>query len=112
MPARLAQHIGVCVMADEDLPGGFLALVGDCYDAALDEAKWRPLAPRIAALFEAKSCIVRAAVPDTGVHRMLSATDNYTPALIHDYVEHYHRSDEWARRAMQLPPNEACWART
>jgi DNA-binding CsgD family transcriptional regulator len=84
-----------------------LSLVGEVYDAAMDEAKWAPLAPRIAAVLEADSAVVQARGLARGGVDLLTVSENFTPRLMGEYVEHYHALDEWANRAMPLVPDVA-----
>jgi DNA-binding CsgD family transcriptional regulator len=83
-----------------------LPLIGDLYDAAVNESLWLPIASRIAAFLGAESGQLKATDFTNGPVLSLSRTANYTPALMQEYVDHFHRYDEWSIRALPLPPDQ------
>jgi DNA-binding CsgD family transcriptional regulator len=77
------------------------ALIGQAYDAALDDTLWPGLAPRIARSFDSISTAVQMRNV-AGDVRLLAITDNLAPDLMAEYRDYYWRHDVWANRATQL----------
>ena len=71
-----------------------LNLIGQVYDAALDEKLWARLAPEIAATFDSTSTAVFTVGEGSAYY--LSATANQEEALRREYEEYYHQVDVWA----------------
>jgi len=76
-----------------------LQLIDNVYEAALDQGRWRNLAPEIARTFGSTSTTLQ-------IHRVgassqiLSMTDNVS-ARINAYREHFWKRDIWVERAVQ-----------
>lgn len=76
-------------------------LIGRVYDAALDEALWAGLAPRIAAAFGSPSAALQLRDTRRGAVELLTLTSNlHVPALA-DYQAYYWQHDVWVERAAQ-----------
>ncbi|MGH7079299.1 MAG: hypothetical protein ACREFU_14540, partial [Acetobacteraceae bacterium] len=56
---------------------GILDLIGEVYDAALDETLWPGLAPRIARAFDSASAVVQSRNSGDGRVEVLAATENF-----------------------------------
>jgi DNA-binding CsgD family transcriptional regulator len=76
-----------------------LDLIDTVYAAALDEGRWRSLAPAIAETFGSTSTNLQ--IQEVGASsQILSVTDN-VKARIEDYRAHYWERDIWVERAVQ-----------
>ena len=84
-----------------DDEGELRALIGQAYDAALDDTLWPDLAPSIARSFDSISTAlqIRNVAGDV---RLLAITDNLAPDLMAEYRDYYWHHDVWANRATQL----------
>jgi DNA-binding CsgD family transcriptional regulator len=78
------------------------ALIGQVYDAALDEALWTALAPKIAQSFGSSSAAVLIQSKSKGKPQFLSRTSNLTAPLMAEYEAYYWQHDVWASRAAEL----------
>ena len=84
-----------------DGEGELRALIGQVYDAALDDMLWPGLAPRIARSFDSISTALQMRNV-AGEVRLLAITDNLAPDLMAEYRDYYWQHDVWANRATQL----------
>lgn len=73
-------------------------VITDLYDAVLDPSKWHPLAYRFAAAFGRGSCVLMTHERDGSGASLVSVTENIQAHLA-EYVSHYYKFDEWAKRA-------------
>lgn len=77
-----------------------LALVGQTYDAALDQSLWAELVPEIGRTFQSPSCTVHLIHPrSTGV-TFLGCTENISKNM-DSYTAHHHSIDLWAAGAQR-----------
>lgn len=74
-------------------------LIGQVYDAALDQTLWAGVAPAIAEAFDASSSIVFST--DNRTPLFLSHTANYELTSLREYRDHYHRADVWAQGGIE-----------
>jgi DNA-binding CsgD family transcriptional regulator len=79
-----------------------LDLIGQVYDAALDERLWSALAPKIAGAFDATSTAVFLRETQHGAVDLLSLTANFDPAALHAYASYYAERDVWFARAVEI----------
>ncbi len=76
------------------------ALVGELYDAALDDALWRRMAGRIADVMGSTSAVVKLHAGDGSVS-LLDCTDNLiVPDRDQAWADHWHRHDMWVERSV------------
>ncbi|MGH7108305.1 MAG: helix-turn-helix transcriptional regulator [Acetobacteraceae bacterium] len=78
---------------------GILDLIGEVYDAALDETLWPGLAPRIARAFDSASAVVQSRNSGDGRVEVLAATENFDQASLESCASCYGRRDVWLERA-------------
>ncbi len=74
-------------------------LVGQFYDAALDEKLWPAVAPAIAEAFAASSSVVFST--NNRAPHFLSHTANFELTALREYRDHYHGVDVWAQGGIQ-----------
>jgi len=79
---------------------GVSKLIGQVYDAALDETLWAGLAPEIAATFDSTSTAVFS-FRDRGAE-YISNTKNHI-ALRHEYEEHFNKIDPFTDAGVRFP---------
>jgi DNA-binding CsgD family transcriptional regulator len=79
-----------------------VAVIGNIYDAALDEKLWADASPAIAATFDAPSTSLQLRHMHTGVLERLSMTKNYDAKSIAAYVSHYWQHDPWVKGALKF----------
>lgn len=77
-------------------------LIGQLYDAALDETLWPAVAPAIAAVFEAPGTVLFTA--ENGVAQFVSRTANLDDKAAAEYRDHFHRVDVWAQGGIRQGP--------
>lgn len=85
-----------------DQQGRLLELIGQVYDAALDEQLWSGLAPRIAETFESTSTAVQVRNPGKGTVDLLAVTQNVAEAPHGEYETYYAERDLWVQRAAKF----------
>jgi DNA-binding CsgD family transcriptional regulator len=83
---------------------GWSNLIADLYDAASGDVSFSPLAAKIAAAFDCKSCNLHVRNGFAGPVEQVTVTANYTPELLTSYDAHYYQHDVWANRGMRHPP--------
>jgi PAS domain-containing protein len=76
-----------------------LKLVGDVYEAALDEGRWANLAPQIARTFNSTSSNLQ--IQRLGVSSQILAMTENVNAGINAYRAHYWQRDIWVERCIQ-----------
>lgn len=78
------------------------ALVGDFYEAALDDSRWRGLSARMAQTLDAESCVLKMVCAD-GQVELTDVTDNLvvSPSKA-AWAEHWHRNDLWVERSLTV----------
>lgn len=79
-----------------------LDLIGQVYDAALDEKLWSAVAPQIAATFNAHSTAVQLRDTRNGEIALLAITENYNVAALSSYKSYYGSRDIWVQRATEI----------
>jgi DNA-binding CsgD family transcriptional regulator/PAS domain-containing protein len=79
-------------------------LIGAFYDAAADEGDFASLAGRVARVFDCESAVLQVRGGFAGPVDLLGLTPNFTPTLLAQYVETYHRHDVWVQRSLAHPP--------
>lgn len=79
-----------------------IKLLGQVYDAALDERLWSSLGPQIAVAFEASSTAIQTRLPDSGATKILTRTSNITEEMDRAYCEYYCKHDVWYHRARRF----------
>ena len=79
-----------------------LDLVGQTYDAALDDTLWAGLAGKVANAFEASSMSLRLRRSGGGKSVLLASTDNLLFTHAQEYASYYWRHDKWATRGAAL----------
>jgi DNA-binding CsgD family transcriptional regulator len=77
-------------------------LVGQVYDAALDERLWPSLGSQIAAAFEASSTAIQTRLVHSGTTKILTRTANITEEMDRTYCEYYCKHDLWYHRAQRF----------
>ena len=82
-----------------DRESQFLELIGQVYDAALDEKLFTSLSHEIAQTFGGNSCVIQVQNRAIGFVDRISQTDNYTPESADAYRRHYYKHDVWITRA-------------
>jgi DNA-binding CsgD family transcriptional regulator len=82
----------------------FSRLVEDLYDAAMGNASFAPLGPRIAAALGSESCSVVVLGGTAAPVEALALTDNCLAALP-GYSAYYHKIDPWAALGASQPAN-------
>lgn len=88
----------------QDPHGRVLDLIGQVYDAALDERLWPHLAPRIAETFAATSTALHTRDIRRGSVDLLGLTENFRPEYLASYEEYYAPRDVWVERALKVGP--------
>ena len=83
----------------------FGRLLNAVYDAPLDNGRWPILSRQIADTFGTHSCALQ--VRTNGNTVVLGCTENFTPSLVQDYQNHYHRTDDRATGAIAWGLNRA-----
>jgi DNA-binding CsgD family transcriptional regulator len=78
----------------------FSSLLDAIYGAAMDDTRWKEVSSRIARTFGTHSCVLQ--VRASGRTVMLGNTENVTPALLHEYEDHYYRTDDWVKGATRM----------
>lgn len=74
-------------------------LIGDLYDAAIDERLWVGIAPRIAGAFNSTSAVLKMHGGDDV--DLLDTTENLVVApRAQSLAEHWHRNDLWVERSI------------
>jgi len=90
------------VGAGRHAQANILDLIGDVYDAALDEKLWCGLAPRIAQTFKSTSAQIHVRhTRDSHVER-LTFSENYRATDPEIYNSYYAQRDVWVERAAKL----------
>jgi DNA-binding CsgD family transcriptional regulator len=79
-----------------------LRLIGQVYDAALDEQLWSGVAPLIASAFDSTSTAVITQNVKKGAVQGLSVTANLEPSVWESYRAHYYKHDIWAQRGAAM----------
>jgi DNA-binding CsgD family transcriptional regulator len=79
-----------------------LDLIGQTYDAALDEALWPKLVPEIASAFQSASTAVQVRPAGMGNPAVTWNTPNLTSGLMQEYAAYYWQHDVWVGRASAL----------
>ncbi len=79
-----------------------LDLIGEVYDAALDETLWPSLAPKIANTFGSASAQIQVRHLEAGRVERLALTDNYKGHDLQAYESYYAARDVWVARAAAL----------
>jgi len=90
------------VGAGRNAQANILDLIGDVYDAALDEKLWRGLAPRIARTFASTSAAVQVRNTRDGRVDLLASTENFDRLAVETYGTYYAQRDVWVQRASKL----------
>ncbi len=91
------------------MPGGehddqrLISLLDDIYGAVTDGQAWDPLALKIAAAFDASSCVVKSADTSGGGRGFGGLTPNFTDRIWADYEAHYHAQDQWLAANLRRP---------
>ena len=83
----------------------FGRLLNAVYDAPLDNGRWPILSRQIADTFGTHSCALQ--VRTNGKTVVLGCTENFTPSLVREYQNHYHRTDDRAKGAIARGLNRA-----
>jgi len=83
----------------------FGRLLNAVYDAPLDNGRWPILSRQIADTFGTHSCALQ--VRTNGNTVVLGCTENFTPSLVRDYQNYYHRTDDRATGAIARGLNRA-----
>lgn len=78
-----------------------LALIGQTYDAALDETLWTRLVPEIGRTFDSPSCTVHLIHPHSTGVTFLGCTENISKNM-GSYTAHHHNIDLWAAGAQKV----------
>jgi DNA-binding CsgD family transcriptional regulator/PAS domain-containing protein len=74
-------------------------LIGDLYDAAIDERLWAGIAPRIATAFDSTSAVLK--IHGGNDVDLLDTTENLVVAPSdRSLAEHWHRNDLWVERSI------------
>lgn len=89
-----------------DAKTGILDLIGQVYDAALDERLWPGLAPRIARTFDSSSAVIQSRDLRDGRVEVLTTTENFDQASLESYASYYGRRDVWLERAAAMRSTE------
>ena len=90
-------------MSDSEQEKRVAALIGQVYDAALDERLWAGLAPQIAQAFNSFSTVLQVRNMRAGAVEILALTaNNDIPSVMDEYRAYYWRHDIWANRATAL----------
>ncbi len=82
-----------------------LDIVGNIYDAALDEKLWAGISPAIALMFGAPSTQLQLRDTRTGAIDRLSMTKNYDAKAIALYLSYYWQHDPWVNGALKFDPS-------
>jgi DNA-binding CsgD family transcriptional regulator/PAS domain-containing protein len=82
-----------------DRKSQILELIGQVYDAALDQKLWADLSSEIARTFGGNSCVIQVQNRSTGFVDWISQTPNYTPESADAYRRYYYKHDVWVARA-------------
>lgn len=77
-------------------------LIGQIYDAALDENLWAAMSPAIAAAFDAPSTALQLRDTQTGAVTLLSLTENYDAKSMASYEAHFGEKDPWVLGAQRF----------
>lgn len=96
---------GVSAHLRMDAEAAIIDLIGEVYDAALDEKLWPELAPRIARTFDSTSTAVRVRyMRDGRLEHVegLALTANYDHPISERYESYYAARDVWVERARQI----------
>jgi DNA-binding CsgD family transcriptional regulator len=83
----------------------FSTLVADLYDAAVGNAPFWSLGPRIAAELNSESCAANVLNGRAGPVEALTWTDNCIEMLPR-YYGHFHKLDIWAQEGAKQPPEK------
>ena len=86
----------------QDSSKQLLELVGQVYDAVLDERLWAGLAPAIASTFDSTSTALHLRNLRKGTVQELTVTANLEGSLWDSYRAHYHKHDIWVRRGAAI----------
>lgn len=75
-------------------------LIGHLYDAAMDERLWTGIAPRIAAVFQSSSAVLKMSGA-AGDIQLLDSTENLVVGeRDRAWADHWHRNDLWVERSV------------
>jgi DNA-binding CsgD family transcriptional regulator len=80
-------------------------VIGNIYDAALDEKLWSHISPAVAAALDATSASLQLRDVHNGVVDRLSMTKNYDAKAIAAYLAHYWQHDPWIEGALKFDPS-------
>jgi len=83
--------------------GKFSSIIEDIYEAAAETEGWQRLAPTLANLFDADSCILTAWDAPSGQSLIAAGTANFTPHIVADYMNHYRSTDLWLASGLRMP---------
>ena len=81
-------------------PIGLNRLVGDVYDAALDDTLWAGMSGRIAAAFDATSGVLKLHDPRSGVHLFEMTANLVVADPLREWADHWHDNDLWVERSV------------
>ncbi len=77
-------------------------VIGNIYDAALDEKLWPDISPAVAAALDAPSASLQLRDVHNGVVDRLSMTKNYDAKAIASYLSYYWQHDPWVEGARKF----------
>lgn len=77
-------------------------LVGQLYDAALDDGLWSGLSARIADAFDSSSTVLKLHGADDHVHLLETTSNMIVPDRLQDWAADWHSKDLWVHRSVSF----------